>query len=148
MLSERDKTILDGIRRGRRMLEISEDLGLSKQRISQIVQELAADGYLTEIARGRYRVSSDVHEFRSKQKTRAFRWNGETDGDLEVMLGGQFSRWLPARDAGEDVVGLEIFTTNLKKKIVLSPGWWMVQLGDFSWTAMSPEDFTRKYEVV
>lgn len=149
VLSPRQTQVLDGIRQQKMLQEIGADLGLSRQRISQIVAELTTMGLVTEPRRARYLTTDEPHAYRKlpveisaarfttdDSATRIIEWAAEFDVRVEL----QFDLPNPI------ITGLTIPT--LEGPMTASPGDWVVKGVANEFYPVKPAIFAETYEVV
>lgn len=147
-ITERQADVLEGIRAGKMLRDISRDLGLSRQRISQVVGQLIDAGLVIEPRRAHYLTTDEPHRYQmTPVVVDAVRFTGGDSGTLIIMWAAA-SEVTIKRVFGEEtpkVTGLDIHTPEGPERVEVGD-WIVAKKNGFS--RIDVETFSKLYEAV
>lgn len=143
-LSDLQSTILEGIREGKMLREIAEELGLSRQWISENLHKLMELGLVLEPRRARYITTDEPNTYRKKPEVVvAVRF-------VDVKSGKRIVEWadgsltLLDSDPGAEPVITSAGPGRFRAEI----GEWVVRKSNGKFRVIKAEAFNKDYEAV
>jgi len=146
-LTARQTDVLEGIRAGKMLKEISGDLDLSRQRISQLVEELKELGLVIGPRRARYQTTDEPHTYRKLPVTiEAVRFTGTPSAD-RILMWASSEKITANIDADGECTTLLVRATK-GPRVIANHGDWVVQTTPDNFEILEDPEFTELYEAV
>lgn len=126
-LTPNQQEVLDGIRDGKLLTVIAQDMGMSKQYVSQLTRELLDAGHLTQPRRGRYLTTDVPHNYRKRPAVHeAIRYTTEDSANriIDWAAGHGVEVRRVVAEGSTEVLGLRIPT--VKRETTVNVGDWVV----------------------
>lgn len=142
-LTSQQQEVFERVCRHETQATIAKDMGVSVQRVSQIVRQLVDHGLLTEPKRAKFQRTDEPHQYVPSDRTplEAVRFVDHASGQRIIDWAGEAAFYFHRSGDHRDLY-------QSGKKDAVAPGSWVVRTTSGRYKVMRHDDFIARYEAV